>query len=203
MATEYKVVLLGAKRVGKSSLAVRLIENHFRTEDHQTIEDLFTKKLDIDNELCLLDILDTCGTDKFSQIKQQHISYAQGFVLVFAVNNKRTFEDIEIIRMQVRQETDRGRVPGWKLFGGREWCMICRAKKFISVPTILVANKVDLPNPEVDLKQVKEYAETHNMLYTETSAQTGQGVQHAFQTLIQEIQNKRQQKAGKDACSIV
>lgn len=53
-----------------------------------------------------------------------------------------------------------------------------------------MANKVDLPNPEVDLKQVKEYAETHNMLYTETSAQTGQGVQHAFQTLIQEIQNK-------------
>lgn len=71
-----------------------------------------------------MDILDTCGTDKFSQIKQQHISYAQGFVLVFAVNNKRTFEDIEIIRMQVRQETDRGRVPGWKLFGGREWCMV-------------------------------------------------------------------------------
>ena len=85
---------------------------------------MFTKKLDIDNELCLLDILDTCGTDKFSQIKQQHISYAQGFVLVFAVDNKRTFEDIEIIRMQVRQETDRGRVPGWKLFGGREWCMV-------------------------------------------------------------------------------
>lgn len=72
------------------------------TEDFQTIEDLFTKMLKIDGELCLLDILDTCGIEKFGQIKQEHISYGQGFVLVFAAGNKKSFEDIEMIRTQVR-----------------------------------------------------------------------------------------------------
>ena len=88
-------------QVGKSSLVVRFVQNTFVTDDFQTIEELYTKKLEIEDELCLLDILDTCGTDKFSQIKPEHLSYGQGFVFVFSAGNKKSFEDIEIIRMQV------------------------------------------------------------------------------------------------------
>ena len=54
----------------------------------------------------------------------------------------------------------------------------------------VVANKVDLPNHEVDLKQVEEYAERHKMKYVEASAKTGQGIQHAFHTLVKEIRTK-------------
>ena len=71
-------------------------------QDIQTVEDLLTKKAEIDNEICCLEILDTCGTARFSQIKQQHIRYGEGFVFVFAADNKRSFEEIEIIREQVR-----------------------------------------------------------------------------------------------------
>lgn len=70
-------------------------------EDIQTVEDLFTKKVEIDNETCCLNILDTCGTVRFSQIKQHHINYGEGFVFVFAADNKRSFEEIEVIREQV------------------------------------------------------------------------------------------------------
>lgn len=91
-----------ARRAGKSALVARFAKNQFLVQDIQTVEDFFTKKAEIDNEICCLDILDTCGTARFSKIKQQHISYGEGFVFVFAVDNKRSFEEIETIREQVR-----------------------------------------------------------------------------------------------------
>ena len=90
-----------ARRAGKSALGARFVKNHFVTEDIQTVEDLFTTRVEIDNETCCLGILDTCGTVRFSQIKQHHISYGEGFVFVFATDNKRSFEEVEIIREQV------------------------------------------------------------------------------------------------------
>eukprot|EP00731_Ephydatia_muelleri_P032405 Em0023g912a len=165
--TEYKVVLLGARRAGKSALGTRFAKNQFVVQDIQTVEDLLTKKAEIDNEICCLEILDTCGTARFSQIKQQHIRYGEGFVFVFAADNKRSFEEIEIIREQ-----------------------IYKGKKSCSVPIILVANKTDLPNHEVDLKQAEEYAEMHNMIYVEASAKTGQGTNDIFRLLVHEIRNK-------------
>lgn len=81
---------------------------------------------------------------------------------------------------------------------------------------------MDLSNHEVeiDLKQVEQYAERHNMIYVETSAKTGQGVEYVFQTLIREIRSKvsyiiaifefllvaliqKQIKAAGDMCTIL
>ena len=177
--TEYKVVLLGARRAGKSALVARFAKNQFLVQDIQTVEDFFTKKAEIDNEICCLDILDTCGTARFSKIKQQHISYGEGFVFVFAVDNKRSFEEIETIREQ-----------------------ICKGKKSCNVPITLVANKMDLPNHEVDLKQAEDYAEKHNMTYVEASAKTGQGTNDIFKLLVREIRNRRLKKR-KEVCTIL
>ena len=46
---------------------------------------------------------------------------------------------------------------------------------------------MDLPNYEVNLKQIEEYAEIHNMIYVEASAKTGQGVHDIFRLLVCEI----------------
>lgn len=45
--------------LGKSALTIQLIQNHFIDEYDPTIEDSYRKQVTIDEETCLLDILDT------------------------------------------------------------------------------------------------------------------------------------------------
>jgi GTPase KRas protein len=72
--TEYKLVIVGGGGVGKSALTIQLIQvqksncyadlyskNHFIDEYDPTIEDSYRKQVTIDEETCLLDILDTAG----------------------------------------------------------------------------------------------------------------------------------------------
>lgn len=47
-----------------------------------------------DGETCLLDILDTAGQEEYSAMRDQYMRTGEGFLLVFAVNNPKSFEDI-------------------------------------------------------------------------------------------------------------
>ena len=44
---------------GKSALTIQLTQNHFITEYDPTIENSYRKQVNIDDETCMLDILDT------------------------------------------------------------------------------------------------------------------------------------------------
>lgn len=48
----------------------------------------------IDGETCLLDILDTAGQEEYSAMRDQYMRTGEGFLLVFAVNSPKSFEDI-------------------------------------------------------------------------------------------------------------
>jgi small GTP-binding protein len=50
-----------------------LIQNHFIDEYDPTIEDSYRKQVTIDEETCLLDILDTAGQEEYSAMRDQCI----------------------------------------------------------------------------------------------------------------------------------
>merc|ERR1712232_721334 len=52
---------------------------------------------------------------------------------------------------------------------------------------MLVGNKQDLKNREVSYEEGKEFANTHGLVFTETSAKTAVNVKHAFTKVAQEI----------------
>ena len=52
----------------------------------------FIKKVVIDGETCLLDILDTAGQEEYSAMRDQYMRTGEGFLLVFAVNSAKSFE---------------------------------------------------------------------------------------------------------------
>lgn len=57
--SEYKFVIRGGIGVGKTALAIQLIQNHFIFEYEPDLEGTYRKIVTIDEETCLLDILDT------------------------------------------------------------------------------------------------------------------------------------------------
>ncbi|CAH8848211.1 unnamed protein product [Trichobilharzia szidati] len=162
--TEYKLVVVGAGGVGKSALTIQLIQNHFVEEYDPTIEDSYRKQVVIDGEICLLDILDTAGQEEYSAMRDQYMRTGEGFLCVFAVNNLKSYEDINQYREQIK-----------------------RVKDADEVPMVLVGNKVDLTNRSVCTNEAKMSANSYNIPYVETSAKTRQGVEDAFYTLVREI----------------
>ncbi|XP_055342217.1 GTPase KRas-like [Paramacrobiotus metropolitanus] len=178
--TEYKLVVVGAGGVGKSALTIQLIQNHFVEEYDPTIEDSYRKQVVIEGETCLLDILDTAGQEEYSAMRDQYMRTGEGFLLVFALNGPKSFEDIETYREQIK-----------------------RVKDSDNVPMVLVGNKSDLPARNVESKQASDLARSYGIPYIETSAKTRSGVDDAFYTLVKEIRNARERdikhKNGKKA----
>ncbi|XP_015782510.1 GTPase HRas [Tetranychus urticae] len=172
--TEYKLVVVGAGGVGKSALTIQLIQNHFVDEYDPTIEDSYRKQVVIDGETCLLDILDTAGQEEYSAMRDQYMRTGEGFLLVFALNNAKSFEDISMYREQIK-----------------------RVKDADDVPMVLVGNKCDLQTRAVDIWGAQEVAKSYGIPFVETSAKTRQGVDDAFYTLVREIRKERERK-GKD-----
>lgn len=169
--TEYKLVVVGAGGVGKSALTIQLIQNHFVDEYDPTIEDSYRKQVVIDGETCLLDILDTAGQEEYSAMRDQYMRTGEGFLCVFAVNNDKSFEDVNSYREQIK-----------------------RVKDADEVPMVLVGNKIDLPSWTVDSKQAANLAKSYNTPYIETSAKTRQGVDDAFYTLVREIRKDKERR---------
>lgn len=172
--TEYKLVVVGAGGVGKSALTIQLIQNHFVDEYDPTIEDSYRKQVVIDGETCLLDILDTAGQEEYSAMRDQYMRTGEGFLLVFAVNSAKSFEDIGGYREQIK-----------------------RVKDAEEVPMVLVGNKCDLPSWAVDMNQAREIAKQYAVPFIETSAKTRMGVDDAFYTLVREIRKDKEQR-GKE-----
>jgi GTPase KRas protein len=60
--TFHSYIIVG---VGKSALTIQFIQSHFVDEYDPTIEDSYRKQCVIDDEVALLDVLDTAGQEEY------------------------------------------------------------------------------------------------------------------------------------------
>lgn len=172
--TSYKLVIVGPGGVGKSALTIQLIKNYFEPIYDPTIEDSYKKQVIVDGEVCHLDILDTAGQEEYSVMKEHYMRTGEGFLVVFAVNDAKSFEDWGTYREQIK-----------------------RVKDADIVPMVLVGNKSDLNERQVDIKSAREIAEMHGLPFVEASALTRMGVDDAFYTLVREIRKFRKNSKRK------
>lgn len=100
-----KVAVIGARAVGKSSMIVRFVEEHFVESYYPTIESEFTKKIRYKGQVYTIDILDTAGQDEFSIVNQKHLIGMHGFILAYSVTSKSSFEMLRIIRDKILNYT--------------------------------------------------------------------------------------------------
>uniref|UniRef100_A0AC11DDN1 RAS related n=1 Tax=Ovis aries TaxID=9940 RepID=A0AC11DDN1_SHEEP len=117
----HKLVVVGGGGVGKSALTIQFIQSYFVSDYDPTIEDSYTKICTVDGVPARLDILDTAGQEEFGAMREQYMRAGHGFLLVFAINDRQSFNEV-----------------------GKLFTQILRVKDRDDFPIVLVGNKADL-----------------------------------------------------------
>jgi len=170
---EYKIVVLGSGTVGKSALTLRLVTDNFLEEYDPTIEDCYRKNVMVDGKPVVLEILDTAGQDEFSSMQDQWMREGKGFLLVYSLVLRQTFEEAQVLYEK-----------------------ILRCKDSEKVPLVLVGNKCDLKNRQVEYQEGQDLANKWGAPFFETSAKLKLNNESCFYELVREIQ-RHEEKENK------
>ena len=97
--TKLKLIVVGQSGVGKSSLLVRFVDDHFEeASTRPTIEcDIKYKQIDVNDIRCTLRLWDTAGSERFRTFSTQHYRNAQGVIFVYDVTNQGSFECLRFL----------------------------------------------------------------------------------------------------------
>ncbi|XP_074076409.1 GTP-binding protein Di-Ras3 [Macrotis lagotis] len=161
-SNDYRVVVFGAAGVGKSSLVLRFVRGTFRETYVPTIEDTYRQVICCEKSVCTLQITDTTGSHQFPAMQRLSISKGHAFILVYSVTSKQSLEDLLPIYEQIRQI--KGDVQ--------------------KVPIMLVGNKTDEDQRELQASEGEALAHQWNCSFMETSAKNNSNVQELFEELL-------------------
>ncbi|XP_074786160.1 ras-related protein R-Ras isoform X2 [Athene noctua] len=167
-----RLVVLGSGGVGKSALSVRFVQSYFVPDSPPTIEDSYTRLCTVDGVPARLDILDTAGQEEFGATREQHLRGGDGFLLVFAINDRGSFGALRRLHGQILRVKDRD-----------------------DVPAVMVGNKGDLlPQRQVLREEAQAFARQNRLRYLEASAKTRLNVDEAFHELVRAVRRFREQE---------
>ena len=159
-----KICFVGNSNVGKTSIIRRFINNKFDEEKiASTISVNFeNKKLKIDPYTELnMQIWDTAGQERFRSLTASYLRESNGIFIVFDLSDKKSFDDLiswfeEINKAEINQKN----------------CV-----------KIIIGNKLDSKDKEVDNDTAKKLAEENGMKYLPVSAKDGINIVSMFEIM--------------------
>jgi small GTP-binding protein len=85
---------------------VQFVQSIFVEKYDPTIEDSYRKQVEVDGQQCMLEILDTAGTEQFTAMRDLYMKNGQGFILVFSITSMVTMNDLYELREQILRVKD-------------------------------------------------------------------------------------------------
>jgi len=157
----FKVVLIGAPRVGKTSVFVRFTDGAFREDAASHAIDFKTRSVQLNDKILKLQLWDTDRPEAGAEKSDLHFMRgAHGAVLV--VDATMPFAE-QLDDLNVRLESMKG---------------------IRNCQSIMMRTKSDVASNEAEVSAAKEYAATNQLKLFEVSAKSGNGIEAAFQTLV-------------------
>ena len=142
------------------------------------MEERYKKNITIGRKLYNAEILDTDDKNDLQNKLDMCIAFAEGFLLVFSLNDKQSFDLLNKKRDKILKE-----------------------KKGNFVPMILVGNKQDLSNErKISYEKAKQLADSWGVEYIETSVNNNYNCIEAFQKLILKIASTRNKPKESFSC---
>ncbi|WWC68786.1 uncharacterized protein I206_102721 [Kwoniella pini CBS 10737] len=171
----FQCAVMGSGGVGKSAITVRFINGSYL----EWYDPTNRKQFNVDNQPCLLEILDTAGIDQYLTLNDMFIRESEGFILVFSLCQRDSFEEV----LRTYDAIQRIKLSE----GGR------------IIPIVIVGNKSDLIDErEVDTTEGEKLSLNWNCSYYETSARTSININSVFEDIVRQLRknelSKRQEK---------
>ena len=163
----FKVLIVGDAAVGKTQIINKFVNNSFEEEYKATTNaNYILKSVEYNGKFIQLQLLDSPGDEKFRYITLDYNKDAHLIVLVYAVNEKKTFNNIQSCVDDVKANTGKN-------------------TKFL-----LVGNKLDLEEERnVSTEEAKTYAAENGMEFIEVSAKDGTNINDMFKYSIEKLLN--------------
>lgn len=172
----FKIVLIGDSGVGKSNLLSRFTRNTFSPEEKSTIGVEFaTRVVSIKDERnptqnvrIKAQVWDTAGQERYRAITNAYYRGALGALLIMDLTSEKTaaFENAQRWLRELKDHADS------------------------EIVLLVIGNKTDLEERRIiSPEEGKAFADSHQLLYMETSAKTGDSVDEAFTTVVEQIYN--------------
>ncbi|XP_041641901.1 GTP-binding protein Rhes [Cheilinus undulatus] len=168
-----RIVVLGAPRVGKTSILRRYLRDGFVEDYNPTSEDFLRKLFRIRGETYQIDILDASKERDFPAKRRLSILTGDIFLLVFSLDDRSSFEEVCALRGEIlaaKSKLTKSSAP--------DQCAQ------LQVPLVICANKVDLLESERAISKVEVFqAFGEDCAYFETSAKDSTNLEKVFETL--------------------
>lgn len=171
---EHKVIVIGAGGAGKSALTQMFMYGNFVEEYDPTTADSYRKIIEVDNEKCQLDILDTAGQEEY--MRDNYYRLGEGFLCVYSITMRDTFTAVN-----------------------RFYDHLLSVKGTEDVPLILVGSKCDLEaDREVPTAEGQALADKYKIPFFETSAKTRVNVDEVFHELVRIVKKAKDAEGGAE-----
>ncbi|RHZ70412.1 hypothetical protein CDV55_108328 [Aspergillus turcosus] len=162
-----KVIILGDSGVGKTSLMNQYVNKKFSASYKATIgADFLTKEVLVDDRLVTMQIWDTAGQERFQSLGVAFYRGADCCVLVYDVNNSKSFEALD----------------SWR----DEFLIQASPRDPESFPFVVIGNKIDVEESKrmISSKRAMTFCQSKgNIPYFETSAKEAVNVEQAFEVI--------------------
>jgi small GTP-binding protein len=123
-------------------------------------------------------VWDLGGQDKFKFVRPMFYRAARGLVLMFDMGDKNSFEDLP------------------------KWIKEAESNIGCSVPIVLVANKTDLPEHQIDIDEIQRYSDFIGADFILSSVKNGDNVENIFKKLGMAVYNGRELSVCSSAANI-
>uniref|UniRef100_A0A8C2XL87 Si:dkey-27j5.5 n=1 Tax=Cyclopterus lumpus TaxID=8103 RepID=A0A8C2XL87_CYCLU len=168
-----RIVVLGAPRVGKTSILRRYLTDGFVEEYSPTSEDFLRKLFRIRGETYQIDVLDASRERDFPAKRRLSILTGDIFLLVFSLDDRSSFDEVCALRSEILAAKSK-----LTKSSAAEQCAQPQ------VPLVVCANKVDTLKSEGGISKSEVLQVLgDDCAYFETSAKESTNLEEVFETL--------------------
>eukprot|EP01084_Bolivina_argentea_P124728 221000_1 len=172
MHNKIKLIILGDKHIGKTSIIKRFTNNTYTEEYHDPTIDHYQKQITINHQDCNLQISDFTGEQQiYNSLNDHLLRTGQIFLCCFAINSLKSYHNALIQRQKIIRCKDNCE---------NNWGIILVGTKCDLIEDNININSKQFVNRQTVIEQAKEY----NIGYIETSAKFNVNINFLFEQSI-------------------